>query len=173
MQLDSQELAALAQAAVTPRMDMYAFIHKALRAYMSDTLVALGRVDVNDEPELGQICDRVRQLLDFCRAHLRHENDFIHPAMERHLPGSAAAVAQEHVGHVQAIATLADGTAQLWPAPRAARRSRMRCTGSWCCSWRTTSNICSTRRRRTTPCSGPIERRELAAIHDAWWPPLA
>lgn len=113
MQLDSQELAALAQAAVTPRMDMYAFIHKALRAYMSDTLVALGRVDVNNEPELGQICDRVRQLLDFCRAHLRHENDFIHPAMERHLPGSAAAVAQEHVGHVQAIATLADGTAQL------------------------------------------------------------
>ena len=34
MQVNQQEVAALAQAEATPRVDMYAFIHKALRAYM-------------------------------------------------------------------------------------------------------------------------------------------
>ena len=113
MQFNPQEIAALAQADATPRMDMYAFIHKALRAYMSDTLTGLGRMDVDDDLDLNQTCARVLQLLDFCRAHLKHENDYVHPAMERHVPGSAAAVAHEHLGHEQAIAALAQGTAQL------------------------------------------------------------
>ncbi|MBS0390429.1 MAG: hypothetical protein JSR23_04605 [Proteobacteria bacterium] len=113
MQFNPQEIAALAQAEATPRMDMYAFIHKALRAYMSDTLTGLGRVDVADDLDVNQTCARVLQLLDFCRSHLHHENDFLHPAMERHVPGSAAAVAREHMGHEQAIDALAAGTAQL------------------------------------------------------------
>ena len=124
MQVNLQEIAALAQAEATPRMDMYAFIHKALRAYMSDTLVGLGRVDVEDDLELAQACARVQQLLEFCRSHLRHENAFVHPAMERHAPGSAAAVAGEHVGHEQAIAALAVGAAQLMACTRE-RRARV------------------------------------------------
>ena len=121
MQVNQQEIAALAQAEITPRMDMYAFIHKALRAYMSDTLVGLGRVDTQDDLELAQACARVQQLLEFCRSHLRHENGFVHPAMERHAPGSAAAIAQEHLGHEQAIAMLATATAALLDCPRARR----------------------------------------------------
>ena len=121
MQVNQQEIAALAQAEITPRMDMYAFIHKALRAYMSDTLVGLGRVDTQDDLELAQACARVQQLLEFCRSHLRHENGFVHPAMERHAPGSAAAIEQEHLGHEQAIATLATATAALLDCPRARR----------------------------------------------------
>ena len=65
MQVNQQEVAALAQAEATPRVDMYAFIHKALRAYMSDTLVGLGRVDTQDDLELAQACARVQQLLEF------------------------------------------------------------------------------------------------------------
>ena len=121
MQVTLQEIAALAQAEITPRMDMYAFIHKAMRAYMSDTLVGLGRVDTQDDLELAQACARVQQLLEFCRSHLRHENGFVHPAMERHAPGSAAAIEQEHLGHEQAIATLATATAALLDCPRARR----------------------------------------------------
>lgn len=113
MQFNPQEINALAQAEAAPRRDMYAFIHKGLRAFMADTLTGLGRVDVEDELEFAQTCARVQQLLEFCRSHLRHENDFVHPAMERHAPGSAATVAQEHVGHEQAIAALAEGTARL------------------------------------------------------------
>lgn len=113
MKLDRQEFAALAQADAAQRMDMYAIIHKALRAYLFDTLVALGRVDVADAHDLGQTCARVRQLLDFCRAHLAHENDFIHPAMERHAPGSAGAVASDHLEHEQAIAALSASVTHL------------------------------------------------------------
>lgn len=118
MQFNPQEIAALAQADATPRMDMYAFIHKALRAYMSDTLTGLGRMDADDDLELNQACARVLQLLEFCRSHLKHENDFIHPAMERHMAGSAAAVAHEHLGHQEAIEALAAATAQLMACAR-------------------------------------------------------
>ncbi|MBP8138650.1 MAG: hemerythrin domain-containing protein [Alicycliphilus sp.] len=121
MQCNPQELTALAQAEAAPRMDMYASIHKALRAYMSDTLIGMGRLDTEDDLELAQACMRVRQLLDFCRSHLQHENGFVHPAMERHAPGSAAAIAQEHAGHEQAIAGLAETTAALLTCPRARR----------------------------------------------------
>ncbi|MGE8375312.1 MAG: hypothetical protein ACN6N5_08220, partial [Diaphorobacter nitroreducens] len=70
MQFNPQEITALAQAdAAAPRMDLYAFIHKALRAYMVDTLVGLGRVDAEDDLELSQAGARVLQLLSFCRAH--------------------------------------------------------------------------------------------------------
>ena len=108
MQVNQQEVAALAQAEATPRVDMYAFIHKALRAYMSDTLVGLGRVDTQDDLELAQACARVQQLLEFCRSHLRHENDVVHPALEAARAGSAARIAAEHLHHEESIADLRD-----------------------------------------------------------------
>ena len=40
MKIDAREIAALTQAQpAAPRMDMYASIHKALRAFMADTLL--------------------------------------------------------------------------------------------------------------------------------------
>lgn len=125
MQINSHEITALVQAEATaPRMDMYACIHKAMRAFMTDTLVGLGRVDTDDDLELSQATTRVLQLLDFCRSHLQHENTFVHPAMERYAPGSAAVVAQEHEGHEQAIAALATAAQQLMHCPRE-RRGRV------------------------------------------------
>ena len=48
MKIDAREIAALTQAQpAAPRMDMYASIHKALRAFMADTL--LGLLEVLDE----------------------------------------------------------------------------------------------------------------------------
>lgn len=125
MQFNPQEISALAQAdAAAPRMDMYASIHKALRAFMADTLMGLGRVDTDDDLELSQACARVLALMDFCRSHLHHENEFVHPAMERRAPGSAGAVAHEHQAHEQAIAALATGAAQLLACQRD-RRARV------------------------------------------------
>lgn len=125
MQFDPQEITALAQAeASAPRMDIYAFIHKALRAYMTDTLTGLGRMDVSDDLELSQTCARVLELLDFCRSHLHHENTFVHPAMEAHAPGTSAAMADDHRGHEQAITALAASTTQLMTCTRE-RRARV------------------------------------------------
>ena len=122
MKIDAREIAALTQAQpAAPRMDMYASIHKALRAFMADTLLGLGRMDVDDDLEFAQTCDRVMQLLDLCRAHLHHENQFVHAAMEARQPGSSQSIAGEHVEHEQAITALADGVNHLMACAKPAR----------------------------------------------------
>ncbi|RZJ11397.1 MAG: hypothetical protein EON50_13270 [Acidovorax sp.] len=122
MKIDPREIAALANAQpAAPRMDMYAGIHKALRAYMSDTLLGLGRMDVDDDLEFAHTCDRVMQMLDLCRSHLHHENQFVHAAMEAREPGACAGVEAEHGEHEAAIAALADGISHLLACARPAR----------------------------------------------------
>ncbi len=122
MHLNPLEMMALAEAdSAAPRKDLYAFIHKALRAFMFDTLVTLGRVDADDDGQWAQAGDAVAQLLAICRAHLAHENQFIHPAMERHVGGSSAQLAQEHLGHERAIDALEASVARLRACPLAQR----------------------------------------------------
>lgn len=120
MKFDTQEIAQIA-AAQAPRLDMYAGIHKALRALMADTLLATGRMDPHDELELAQTTQRVVELMDFCQAHLKHENDFVHPAIEARAPGGSAAIAHDHVEHEQHIAELRRGVEALRACPAPAR----------------------------------------------------
>jgi hypothetical protein len=120
MKIDSQEMRQLA-ATQPPRMDLYAGIHKALRALMADTLLAVGRMDVGDELETAQTTQRVVELLDFCRSHLRHENEFVHAAIEARAPGASEAVAHEHDEHGRHIDALAAVVESLRAAPAAQR----------------------------------------------------
>jgi hypothetical protein len=120
MKIDSQELRQVA-VAQAPRMDMYAGIHKALRALMADTLLAVGRMDSTDGLELAQTTQRVVELLDFCRSHLRHENEFVHAAIEARAPGASAAIAHEHEEHEQHIAALGLAVEALRACPAAQR----------------------------------------------------
>ncbi len=107
MHIDSNELTAVAAAAETPRLDIYTGIHKALRALMADTLLAVGRMDTDDETELAQGTQRVLDLLDSCAAHLKHENTFIHTAIEARAPGASAQIGHEHEAHEAHLAQLA------------------------------------------------------------------
>lgn len=116
MKIDTKEMQSVAQAQA-PRVDMYSGIHKAMRALMADTLLAVGRMDCDDDLELAQVTERVMQLLDFCRSHLEHENAFVHTAMEARAPGASEAVAREHEDHGRHIAQLADVVAALRAAP--------------------------------------------------------
>lgn len=120
MQITSQELARVA-AAEAPRIDMYSGIHKALRAAMADTLLALGRMDADDAEELAQVTDRVLQLLGMCGSHLAHENAFVHAAIEARAPGASDAVAHEHEEHARQIVALSDQVASLRLAAPAQR----------------------------------------------------
>lgn len=101
-----QEVQRIAQAAQS-REDMYRPIHKALRALLADTLTALGRMDVHDELELAQTTQRTLQVLDFMRSHLRHENEFVHPALEARAAGSSSMIASDHEHHETEIDALA------------------------------------------------------------------
>ena len=120
MNIDSNELASVA-AAAAPRFDMYSGIHKALRALMADTLLAVGRMDADDGLERAQVTERVLELLQFCAGHLQHENDFIHTAIEARAPGASAQIGHEHGEHVQHIAQLADAVAVLRGCEETAR----------------------------------------------------
>lgn len=128
MQSNTHELAqvaATAQAveAGTGRVNLYAGIHKALRAFMADTLLAVGRTDPADAQEVAATQERVGTLLDLCVAHVRHENGFVHPAIEARSPGVVDGVAGEHLGHLEQIARLramANGLEGLAPAACAA-----------------------------------------------------
>lgn len=120
MHIHSAELTQVA-AAAAPRFDMYVGIHKAMRALMTDTLLAVGRADTSDELELAQVTQRVLELLEFCAGHLGHENQFIHPALEARAAGTSAQIAQEHVEHTAHLTHLADLVGQLRDAPTDAR----------------------------------------------------
>lgn len=88
------------------RREIYHLVHKGLRAAMSDTLVRLGRVDLSG-PEMRQdVLDAVTDLLAMCDEHLEHENNFLHAAMEKAVPGSAQATATDHQHHVKSIREL-------------------------------------------------------------------
>jgi hypothetical protein len=99
---------ASAAAATTVRWDGYRDIHKALRLFMCDTLTRVGRADPGDTDEVGAALAQVSELMDLCELHVKDENDFIHPALERAQPGSAARIAAEHVTHLERIADLRD-----------------------------------------------------------------
>jgi len=89
-----------------PRFDIYGPIHKALRAVMGETLTAVGRMDALDEDDTAAALARVRTLLTLARAHLKHENDFVHAALEARRAGSSTRTAHEHEQHVHTIGAL-------------------------------------------------------------------
>ena len=91
-----------------PRLDCYAGIHKALRLFLTRTLATVGSTDPADAAEVDASLRQVESLLALCESHLNHENRFVHPALERARPGSAARIAAEHVHHEEAIADLRD-----------------------------------------------------------------
>ena len=85
------------------RVDIYRGIHKAVRAFMCDTLTMVGQLDIDDDADVTVTVAQVRGLAAFCADHLAHENQFIHPAMEARRPGSSAVTASDHSHHDSAI----------------------------------------------------------------------
>ena len=89
-----------------PRHDLYAFIHKGLRAFMAHTLVRVGRMDPHDPAEVAEVSAEVRALMDICAGHVEHENTVVHRAMEARRPGSSQGIADDHVAHARTIGEL-------------------------------------------------------------------
>ena len=104
----------------SPRFDIYAGIHKGIRAFMAETLVRVGRLDVADAADRDHALDQLEQLLAFCADHLRHENTFIHTAIEARQPAGSAKIAEEHVEHAESIAALREEAAAVRAAPEPA-----------------------------------------------------
>jgi hemerythrin-like domain-containing protein len=99
------------------RLDLYTPIHKALRLFMTDTLQRVGQLDTDDASEFAATTTQVQALLAQCRAHLAHENQFVHTALEARRPGASARIAGEHDEHLETIAALEAELAALRALP--------------------------------------------------------
>jgi len=100
-----------------PRFNIYTVIHKGLRGFMTDTLHRWGRADTTDEGERSAAIEQVRALLELCYSHLRHENEFLHPAIEAARSGAAAQTAHDHEEHEAAITELRQQVTAVESAP--------------------------------------------------------
>jgi class 3 adenylate cyclase len=107
------------------RMDIYAGIHKALRLFMSHTLARVGAADPRDPADVTDALRTLERLLALCEVHLKDENEFIHPALERARPGSAARIAGEHEHHVESFADLRDLAGMVRHSPDATRAAAL------------------------------------------------
>jgi hemerythrin-like domain-containing protein len=108
-----------------PRLDLYAGIHKALRALMTDTLSRVGRLDTDDASDIAETLGRVDALLEACRAHVAKENAYVHPAIEARRCGASQRIADEHDDHLESIAALEAETAALRALPGAPAAQRL------------------------------------------------
>lgn len=104
-----------------PRLDLYAPIHKALRAWMFDTVVAIGSIDGRDEAALCATLRKVEGLLAICESHIEHEHLHLHAAMERDMPGSAREADLGHQAHGRHMRRLRGLMAEVQSAEAAAR----------------------------------------------------
>lgn len=121
----TDSLAPPSKAATAPRVDLYGGIHKALRLFMADTLSRVGRLDAGDADELAATVAQLRALLELCRSHVAHENEFVHAAIEARRPGASQRIAAEHVEHLDAIAGLEAEVAALAALPREPAAQRL------------------------------------------------
>lgn len=95
------------------RPNLYAGVHKGLRAFMSETLAAVGRADPADADEVARTLGQVDGLLEIALSHVEHENRFMHTAMEACAPGSSYRTADDHVEHLDSIAALRTDVARV------------------------------------------------------------
>jgi hypothetical protein len=95
----SAVLKEVAASAAAPRHNIYQVIHKALRAFMADTLLRIGSMDISDDAERAEAIAQLRGLLAMCDSHLRHENEFVHTAIEKARPHATARTVEDHRHH--------------------------------------------------------------------------
>jgi len=89
------------------RFDLYGPVHKGLRAFMADTLLRMGSLDVDDPARVEEACTQTLDLLELLRGHVDHEDEYIHPLLERCRAGAAVRAEDEHVAHRRMLETLA------------------------------------------------------------------
>ncbi len=123
MNFDLIELSHIEAAAGAGRLDLYAEIHKALRAWMSHVLLRLGQMDTRDEEESAAVVGELEHLLAAMQAHLTTENTHVHPAIEARRPGALAQIEQDHRAHEKSIANLSRLAQAMLAANAKARES--------------------------------------------------
>lgn len=103
------------------RYDFYRPVHKGLRRTMFALLDRLGSGNLNDAAQRDALLGEMRVLLDVCTHHIKHENTFIHPALEERAKEASQRTAREHEEHSKELAELQGLIAELEKAAESAR----------------------------------------------------
>lgn len=118
-----------------PRVDIYGPIHKGLRWALARMVSRLGCETMTDPVRAATLLDELDELLTFCTDHIRHEDLFIHPAIEARRAGASAGLASAHVEHAETVSELRFIMNTLRTAPadtiRALTRTLYLCFGAF------------------------------------------
>lgn len=76
--------------------DLYRDVHKGIRGGLFAAVELVGRVDPADAAAMADAHHRLAALLHLLDVHATHEDEFLDPLIERHLPALAARVRREH-----------------------------------------------------------------------------
>ena len=86
-----------------PRFNIYAFIHKGMRAHLIHTLYAIGRCDWQNCSEARMALAELQALTNVCRAHIFHEDKLVHQTLEQRKPGATRYSGAAHRLQCQAM----------------------------------------------------------------------
>ena len=106
MKNDTIEFASVEAVGGSGRIDLYADIHKALRAWMGHVLTRLGQADAQDAADCAEAVAEMNQLLEVMQMHLETENAIVHPAIEARRPGTIQGIMDDHASHEASIRRL-------------------------------------------------------------------
>jgi hypothetical protein len=98
------------------RLDLYGSVHKAQRARLFALVVEAGRTDPQDEAAAAVVAGAARAIAAELHEHGTHEDEFIHPLLQRYEPELARSLADEHRNLDAALAELARAGARREPA---------------------------------------------------------
>jgi hemerythrin-like domain-containing protein len=97
--------------------DLFTLPHKALRAWVGATATALGGLDTSDLGHRRTVIAQLRSLLADLADHGHHEDEFIVPVLDRHVPRLAERLRDEHTTLESAIARLGSTVNEFEQSP--------------------------------------------------------
>jgi iron-sulfur cluster repair protein YtfE (RIC family) len=100
-----------------PRHDIYSPIHKAIRASLAELMVRLGRTDFASDQATAEALEALRGQIRFSAAHLRHEDQHIHPALLARAPEAVDKLHHDHEAHEACFDALERMIAEVAAAP--------------------------------------------------------
>ena len=78
-------------------VDLYRDIHKAIRSELFAVTVQAGNVDPAFRPGRVEVADHVDAIIELLIAHAEHEDTYVQPSIEQHLPDLAEQIEGDHV----------------------------------------------------------------------------
>jgi hypothetical protein len=103
--------------------DIYKDVHKGIRAELFAVTNEAGRTDPSDEPAVRALAEHVSTLAVRLSAHASHEDTYLQPLIEAHVPDRAAAVVDGHSALESQMLAIEALASRLVIAPGGERRA--------------------------------------------------